>query len=467
LVALIISGIAGLTLASYLILAQQQNTSIYRSQSWNASMAIAEAGIEDGLQMINTYAGSFDPGDIYKWTNVAPGSAWTRLSPTVWYAHRTITDGSASVATNSYEVWIYNTNNNPTVYAEGTVPWTYQMVSVTPPVVAQAGSTATLLRPASITRKVLVNTKFEPLFIVAMAAVNTIDLNGKNIRSDSFDSADPRYSTNHFYPRGHPEMTKDNGDICTDAGIVDSLNIGNAHLRGHVRTGPGTNTFGIQDGSVGTQAWVDSNTIGIQDGYSATDFNVAFNDVKIPKAPPTWMPIGVSKYSDNGTNYDYHISKGGRYIISGLTGGVLVDAPTNEVVELMIGPDDVKLSGNTAIRIAPTGCKLYIYMWGASFSLSGNAGIDNASGIAANFYLYGTPSCTQITFGGNASFTGAIYAPSADFALGGGGQDSYDFVGASVTRTVKMNGHFNFHYDEDLAKVGPGQGYIPVGWVEL
>ncbi len=50
--------------------------------------------------------------------------------------------------------------------------------------------------------------------------------------------------------------------------------------------------------------------------------------------------------------------------------------------------------------------------------------------------------------------------------MGGGGNDTWDFVGASVSRTVKMNGHFNFHFDENLARIGPGRGYIPVSWNE-
>ncbi len=467
LVAMIIGGIAGLTLASYLMLAQHQNVSIYRSQTWNSSLVVAEAGIEDGLQMINLYAGSFEPSDLYKWTNAAPGSGWERVGPNAWHTRRTITNGIAPGRTpHTYEAWIFNTNNMPAVYCEGTVPWTGLASAQPQAMVAQAGSTATTFssRQSSITRKVLVNTHFEPLFIVAMAALGTIDLKGKKIQSDSFDSGDPRYSINHFYPTNHPEMTKDNGDIATDSAIVDSMNLGNAHLRGHVRTGPGTNTFGWQNPSVGDRGWVESNTPGIQEGYSSTDFNVIFNEVKIPT--DGWLNTSPSPYTTNGVTYDYHFSSEGRYSITGLTGSVLVDAPTNQVVELRIGPDDVRLASKD-IRIAPTGCKLYIYMWGNSFSLTGTGRIDNQSGQAQNFYLFGASTCREIVFGGNASFTGAIYAPQAAFSLGGGGPDTYDFVGASVTASVMMNGHFNFHFDENLAKVGPGQGYLPVGWVEL
>ena len=35
-----------------------------------------------------------------------------------------------------------------------------------------------------------------------------------------------------------------------------------------------------------------------------------------------------------------------------------------------------------------------------------------------------------------------------------------DFIGASVSSTVKMNGHFHFHYDESLGRSGWAQGYV-------
>jgi hypothetical protein len=59
-----------------------------------------------------------------------------------------------------------------------------------------------------------------------------------------------------------------------------------------------------------------------------------------------------------------------------------------------------------------------------------------------------------------------IYAPDAAFSLGGGGNNNYDFVGGSVTKTVSINGHFNFHYDECL-KNGPAREYVITAWNEI
>ncbi|HEY5915395.1 MAG TPA: hypothetical protein VJA21_32835 [Verrucomicrobiae bacterium] len=469
LVALILSGIAGLTLGSYLLLAQNQNVSIYRSQGWNSSMVVAEAGIEDGLQLVNLYIGTFDPKQIYQWTNDAGGAHWDQPSAAVYHVRRTITTGvTPGTQPNTYEVWIFNTNKAaPAVYAEGTVPWTYMHASASQPMFAQAGSSVAPRSP--LVRKVLVNTALQPLFVMAMAADRGIDLRGMGVRTDSFDSSDPRYSINHFYPSNNPSMTKDNGDIATNAGFLDAMNIGNAHIRGHVRTGPGPNTININSGSVGDLAWVTNkgNTGKIEAGWSATDFNVAFDPVNVPTTGWLAPDASMMNYTDtNGVKYAYRITKPDRWEISGLTGSLLVDAPTNTTVEIKIGPDDVSLAGSDAIRITPTGARVLLYMTGAHFDLTGGAIIDNQSGIAGNFFLYGSTNCIDITFAGNGNFYGGIYAPQADFTLGGGGKDTYDFVGASVTRSVTMMGHYNFHFDEDLAKTGPSKGFVPVAWNE-
>jgi hypothetical protein len=52
-VTLVIAGIIGLVLASYLTLVRSQYTSVVRSQSWNASVALMEAGVEEAMTHLN------------------------------------------------------------------------------------------------------------------------------------------------------------------------------------------------------------------------------------------------------------------------------------------------------------------------------------------------------------------------------------------------------------------------------
>jgi len=122
------------------------------------------------------------------------------------------------------------------------------------------------------------------------------------------------------------------------------------------------------------------------------------------------------------------------------------------------------MAGQDTIRISTNGT-LKIYMSGASARFGGN-GIVNENGNAATCYYFGLASNTSVNFAGNFGYTGVLYAPTADFQLGGGGANAYDFIGASVTKSVRMNGSFRFHYDENLKNNGMGRGFIPTNWRE-
>lgn len=113
-----------------------------------------------------------------------------------------------------------------------------------------------------------------------------------------------------------------------------------------------------------------------------------------------------------------------------------------------------------------TNASLNMYVQGDTGKIGGQ-GVFNDSGNATNFYYWGLSSNTSLSFSGNAAFTGVIYAPNAALQLNGGGNNIYDFVGASITDSVKMNGHFNFHYDEDLRNNGPRSGFVISDWEEI
>jgi len=303
-----------------------------------------------------------------------------------------------------------------------------------------------------VTRKLEVSCKYERLYNVAMAALQTIDLKGHNVKTDSFDSADPLHSINGFYPTNQLSMIKSNGDICSDATITDSISVGNAKIKGSARTGPNGSVY------VGPNGYVTGGTY--------DDFNVIFPDVILPDTlwvVPTYYEFNT--YVVDGYYYNYVFLTSGDFVVPGdFSNGIYVG--TNAHVRLKITSSvDVMNLQNDGIYIAPGG-SLQIYMVGQLFKIAGR-GIVNDSGMANAFNLFGLPSCTDIQFNGNSAFVGSIYAPQASFSLGGGGADTYDFIGASVTKTVVLNGHFNFHYDEDLRRTGPARGYIAKNWKEM
>jgi hypothetical protein len=513
---LVILGITGFLMITYLTLTQSQSQSTMRSQAWNLSMAMVEAGMEEAMAHLNVNGSNTLAGDGWAQT----GTGYTR---------------SRWLGQNYYIVSVTNyipgsNAINPTIVSRGYVPLLAPLASAGSPVMF-ADFTGGAQGSAYVGRGVRVTLGNDRLFARGMVAKDTIVLNGNNIATDSFDSSDPRYSTNGLYD---PRFRRANGDVASTAGITNAINIGNANIRGHVATGPkGTVSLG-PNGTVGDLDWVNAGNTGIQPGYVMNDMNMTFPDVKPPFNGGAFTPtklnppqsvtttnfvvssngtsvasisLPVAGYVSVTTNTVYATAwptnspgpistnkagtkiKGYYYPVftatySGVvTNAVVVasEATYDYIIDdgnWQIGQLDgsVYVSGNAVLYVTDTlsidaltikpGKSLNLYSAAPSASLTGNNTL-NSDGFAGSFKFWGLPSCTTVTFSGNAGFTGTIYAPQADFTFNGGGNDTTDFIGASVTKSVNMNGHFNFHYDEILGRTGPSRGYYITSWVEL
>jgi hypothetical protein len=429
-------GLMGLSLASYLVLVKNQNLSVMRSLAWNSCIPMAEAGIEEALTQIN------DSGISHLnscgWVTSSGGYTKTRYLG------------------DSYYVTTISATDPPVIQSQGYVPLPWN----------PAGASACLAwvgitQPSSTfcSRTVVVTTTNNSPWTKAMVAKGSINLNGNNITTDSFDSGNPNYSTKGLYD---PAKRRDHGDVATDSTIVDSLSVGNADLWGRASTGPGGSVTIGPNGSVGDLAWHQSHS-GIEPGWTNNDMNVAFPEVTVPFTSgftPQSGTLGKNTYTyllDGG-------SSGADYSITDLTlSGKQSMFVTNKVRLLVTGT--LSVSGNASIEVA-TNSSLKIYVQGANASLGGN-GVANDTGNATNFFYFGLPTNTSLSFSGNAAFTGVIYAPDARFSLGGGGNNTLDFIGASVSSTVSMNGHFNFHYDESLGRLNLSSVYKITSWNEL
>ena len=410
--------VLGLGLASYLTLARWQHTSTVRSQAWNAAMCMAEGGIEEALAQLN-------PSALLFTTNINRGAnGWSLLSDGMYHApQRTMPDGSYDVAMTA--------DTYPVLYATG---------YVTIPALS-----------ATVSRKVRVTTTTGSIFRGAMVALDDIDLKGFNITTDSFDSNDPNYSTGGLYD---PAKRKANGDVASTAGMI---NVQNAKVMGTLYTAPeGSYTIG-PGGSVGTLGWVLGGSTGVESGHYKNDFNMDLPSV----LPPYETGVPPESKIITGTNYTWvlgnlnYLYAGGAKLQTG--DKVLVTGKARLYVT-----GDFIMSGSSSIIIAP-GASLELYVGGANTSLS----TLNNGGNCSTFSYYGLPSNTSITLGGNNVFLGSIYAPSAALTLSGGGNNITDFQGACAVRTIGMNGHFNFHFDENLRRKGPIRGYQITSWAEI
>lgn len=412
-VTLFMASLFGMFLFSYLYLVRNQKMLVTRSQAWNGAMAAAEAGIEEGLAQL-------DPGVTQSNIDLT-SNGWGSPSGGLYGPMtRSLPVGGA------YGV-VYTTNPFPILYSTGYVSIPYL--------------------GATLSRVVRVTTTNAPLFNVAMAAKLNIDFKGNGIATDSFNSALPTLSSNGMYVS---TMTSTNGDVASIGGIV---NVGNGSVNGSVLLGPTASDSILANGTI--------------TGGVSNDFNVDFPDVVVPSL--TWIPaVGVPLAVD-GVTYDYVFDSllgtmsGGSYSISGLNGSVYIG--TNVHVTLLL--TGTKATA-TLIRVAGLGSSaghLTVYGDASSFILSGQDNID--SGNALNFTYYGTTNNTSVNLSGNASFTGTIYAPDANLSMGGGGSSTYDFVGSLIANSISLNGHFKFHYDENLLAGGPRKGFIPNSWTEL
>jgi hypothetical protein len=403
-VTLFMASLLGMFLVYYLNLIQTQRGFVARSQAWNASLSVAEAGVEEALAQLNP--GAIVPS-INRAANGWGGPTGGEFGPML----RNLPGGSYSV----------------------------YLTSDTMPIIYSTGYATNLALGAVVKRTVRVTTTTTPAFSVALGAKNGVDFSGNGTMTDSFNSALTNLSNNGLYD---PGKTSTNGDVASVAGIV---NVGNADISGKVILGPtATNSIG-SNGQV--------------TGGTSFDFNVDLWDVVVPQA--AWLQVAPKNQTIDGVSYNYVFDSPGSIYsnsISGLNGSIYVG--TNTQVTLLVSGSanipTVRIAGGPGVA-----GNLTLYADGPTFSL---ATITN--GNATNFVYLGTTNNTQVNFTGNSTFTGVLYAPEALVKLSGGGNNIVDFIGSIIGNTVKVTGHFQFHYDENLLRTLM-RGYQASSWQEL
>lgn len=405
---------------------------VHRTYSYGSGIYLAEAGVEEGIAMINNGNSSW------------AGNGWYSLGSDSYT--KTITNFTSSTggSIGQYTVNVLNsTNNNPVIICTGTVDTASSSI-------ASAGTT-------NITRVVKAILGKRAIFQWGLLAENLIDLNGNNATTDSYDSSDTTstYSDYDFsdgFGKYEASKHKDNGDVATNSGITNSVSVGNADILGHVATGPGGTA------TVGPNGYV---------GSLSTHPNGVIQPDRISSSMNVNLPLPTVPFS-SGTSLG---SVSSSTTIAGSAGSTPVDYVASSVS--LSGSEKLKFTGYSRIwvtgNISTTGnalielhdgAKVEIYVAG-SVSIAGN-GVQNDDGPPANFQLYALGSAsTSIT--GNGEFTGVVYAPGSAVTIGGNGEVN----GAVVGNTITLSGNANFHYDEALRNNGPSRGYSILAWQEL
>jgi hypothetical protein len=172
----------------------------------------------------------------------------------------------------------------------------------------------------------------------------------------------------------------------------------------------------------------------------------------------TYSATPVTTYETN--HYD-HIICGNMYTTGDLSGKTLISCPNTELVM----PNGLTMGSQDEITVAAD-ASIEVHAGGNDMTVYGN-GVINKSGIPANFIVFATTNVTDVTFNGNGTFTGVIVAPGADATLHGGGNDNVDFSGALMAKSVNLDGHFSFHYDEALARKPGDARFLARSWKEF
>jgi hypothetical protein len=413
---LVLTAILAIGAASFGYLVQNQYKSVNRSQAWNDAMPVAESGVEEALTQL-----------YYTGTN-SPGNGWERVSDKLYRKSRAV------AADGSYYTVSILLSNKPVVTSTGYVPAPVAVTNI-------------------LNRTVQVKLFKSPYSRGGLTARGTITFTG-GAYLDSFDSADPNYSSNGVYT---VSKRKDNGLASANANIPGAISMaGGTGIYGSASTGPDGTITNSGIAKIGDIDWMnDGSQNGAQSGHVANDAHVDFPAVQAPSTSGFFTPsLGLL----NGITYTYLLTSGKYYTSSKmqLNSGEIMTVSGD--VTLYVD-NDFSVAGQAYINILP-GASLKLYV---SKSLSiGGGGIVNGSQDASKLSIYGLNNSIQTwSYTGNSAFIGTMYAPNANLTFAGTSGAS----GAFTANNITVSGSAGVHYDENL--VGGRKGYVVASWNEL
>jgi hypothetical protein len=517
-IAVILVAFAALYFVTYLLLASNEYKEVARSQTWNDSLTVAEAGIEEGLALVNKNA--YDTVGVTNWNLTATSDGWSNL-------------GTFSAGSNTFQVFtitrtLPNSSGSYTVYVTNV---TSSGATFSTPVILSVGTVQNESVP-TVSRKILVQTAAVSVAgtggVIAQDGVST----SGGVTIDSWDSSSSLHSiwqTNGYFrwnyyspgtPYGYwsntlsyvsnsyPSRTA-NVYVYTDTNFITMS--GNATIAGYLETGPGGAETMSGNSTVGDLPWCfgasgsGSGQSGVETGHYVQDANMNFHSYPLPTFANSWQTNwlavtapgsgsvikigGVWWYTNSvWTNIGgaFYTNSGSGFKIGGVTYPLVITnrlQNTNYVYYSMnqinnqnmfvdaqyvvlyltngwsfSGQDTFTLNTNADIQIWTTG----------NISVSGQATINNFGNYTHAYSVYdvaGHPISVSLT--GNGAATGYYYLPSSTLGFSGGG-NSGDFVGSVVCYNINDSGHMNIHFDQSLyGPTIPPDQFVPTSWTEI
>lgn len=436
-VALLLAGIIGISLSSYLKLAITSLRTANRSFYANSSINYAEMGIEQAMACFYSVS-----------TGTAAATAWSGWT----------LDTATKAATRSFPT------TAPYYYAAG--PGTKAVVKIyvqkydfsgTPLIVAKAIITPS--EGSTIEKYVKVTLRSRSLFSNGLVARNLIDWAG-HPSADSWVS-DPDNDAATAAVAYSTAVRLANCTVGCISPTNGAIDLANGSVMGSVATGGGTIS-----GSP-------TITGGITYDFSATFPTInapnpaTSNSIATSISTTTTFPRAGDAINTADNTYYYNFATG---VGIGMNGGgknvqIAADKKVVFVFDNHVGATAISIGGNAFLNLN-AGANLQIYSNG-NLDLSGN-GVANANVSPSSCIIYGTRTTTgqTITVSGNGQLRAAVYAPNATVTANGGGS-SGQIQGSIVAYAIDMNGGPDFHYDQSLGNLNAGAGVGVSQWKEL
>jgi hypothetical protein len=520
-IAVILVAFAALYFVTYLMLTANEFKEVARSQTWNDSLTVAEAGVEEGLALVNKYA--YDTQGVTNWTQTAASDGWNVDLPYV-------------AGTNTYQrFWITRTLPAASGYSDSYTVYvtniTSSGLSYSVPEILSIGTVQNESVP-TVSRQILVQTAAVSVGagggVIAQAGIK----NNGNVLVDSWDSStnihsiwqpNASYRWNYFSPptrygtwsntlsyvsNSYPSRTA-NVYVFTDSNVIQL--VGGITVAGYLQTGVnGTASIGSQ-ATVGDMKWCfgasgggpGTGNTGLQPGHWQEDANRNFSSYPLPgfqnSWQTNWLPIptpglsnvinigGVWWYTNNAwqviggtlyTNFGSGFTIGGVTYAQVITNRIqntnYVSYTANQLgASLYVDAQYVRLyltngwtyTGNQVFTLN-TNADIVVYSSG-DVKATGNAVINNLGNYTKAFNLYDVRGTSiNVELGGNAAATGNYYLPSSTFKFDGGG-GSGEFVGSIFCYSIDDHGHVNIHFDQSINNQPPPDQFIATSWQEL
>ena len=344
-------------LSMYLWTIQNSDQQVARAQTWNATLPVAEAGIEEGLADVNFNIGTSLSNSI------------ASLSPL-----------SHSINGGTYHVNFYG----------GAAPYIISTGIMTAPITG-----------AAISRAVKVVIQKQGLFTKGLVALDYINMNGNSIASSSWNSMDPLESSNGLFIG----FSGTNGDI---AAVYGYVSLGNQTIKGSLYLGPAATYDG--SGTILGQIYYDANL-----NYP----NVTLPTTDSSGNPIIWTPaptINIGTVSSPVWEHDFTVP--GNYTVSDSL-PVVVEPGVNVTMDIQQvdwKPNLVNINGGTT-----NSGNAVLYIESGTITMGGNSSGGASANQPKNLFVFGLPDVTSVTFSGTSTFNGVVYAPEANMTLNGGG----------------------------------------------